>query len=503
MACAILAAVPARWKELMTDLTQLTITDALTQLRTRAISATELTRAYLDRIDQLDPALQAYITVTATHALNAAEKADQMWRDGHEQPLLGIPLGIKDVLSTRDIETTCGSQILKGYTPIFSATAVERLEAAGMILLGKTNLDEFAMGSSTENSGYFSTRNPWDLARVPGGSSGGSAAAVAARLAAGAFGTDTGGSIRQPGAFCGIAALKPSYGRVSRYGLVAFGSSLDCPGPMARTVEDVARLLQVVAGHDPLDSTSMAVDVPDYLAALTGGIKGLKVGIPQEYFVKGIEPAVEQAVRAAIAQLEALGAEIIEISLPHTDYSLPTYYIIAPAEASSNLARYDGIRFGQRVDKGEMWPTYRATRGEGFGDEVKRRIMIGTYALSAGYYDAYYGKAQAVRTLIKQDFDRAFEQVDIIATPTTPTTAFKFGENTEDPLQMYLQDAFTLPASLAGVPGLNVPCGFDDNNLPIGLQLIAPAFHEDSLLRAGHAYEQATEWHMHQPEIAV
>ena len=501
--CAILAAVPALWKVPMTDLTQLTITDALENLRAREISAAELTRAYLNRIEQLDSTLQAYITVTESQALSAAEQADKLLQASDNKPLLGIPLAIKDVLSTKGVETTCGSQILKGYQPIFSATTVERLEAAGMILLGKTNLDEFAMGSSTENSSYFSTRNPWDLERVPGGSSGGSAAAVAARLAAGAFGTDTGGSIRQPGAFCGIAALKPSYGRVSRYGLIAFGSSLDCPGPMARTVEDVARLLQVTAGHDPLDSTSMPVDVPDYQAALIGDIKGLKVGIPKEYFIEGIEPAVEQAVRAAITQLESLGAEPVEISLPHTEYSLPTYYIIAPAEASANLARYDGIRFGQRIDKGEMWPTYRATRGEGFGAEVKRRIMIGTYALSAGYYDAYYGKAQAVRTLIKQDFDKAFEQVDFIATPTAPTTAFKIGANTDDPLKMYLEDVFTLPASLAGMPGLNVPCGFDGDNLPIGLQLIAPAFKEDLLLRVGHAYEQATEWHQRLPEVAV
>ncbi|MAS34735.1 MAG: Asp-tRNA(Asn)/Glu-tRNA(Gln) amidotransferase GatCAB subunit A [Anaerolineaceae bacterium] len=483
----------------MTALTDLTITDALAKLRARDISAVELTRAYLDRITQLDDQLQAWLTVAADYALNAAEQADKARAAGDDQPLLGIPMGIKDVLSTKGVETTCGSKILKGYTPVFSATSVARLEAAGMVMLGKLNMDEFAMGSSTENSAFKVTRNPWDVSRVPGGSSGGSAAAVIAGMAAGTLGTDTGGSIRQPGAFCGITALKPSYGRVSRYGLVAFGSSLDCPGPLARSVEDVARILQVMAGHDPLDATSMPADVPDYLAGLNGDVKGLKVGIPKEYFIEGIEPAVEQAVRAAIAQLESLGMEPVEISLPHTDYSLPTYYIIAPAEASANLARYDGVRFGLRVDKGEMWPTYRATRGEGFGAEVKRRIMIGTYALSAGYYDAYYGKAQAVRTLIKQDFDKAFEQVDLIATPTTPTTAFTIGENTDDPLKMYLQDVFTLPASLAGVPGLNLPCGFDGQNLPIGMQLIAPAFGEDVLLRAGHAYQQATDWHKQQP----
>jgi aspartyl-tRNA(Asn)/glutamyl-tRNA(Gln) amidotransferase subunit A len=486
----------------MTELTDLSITQALDKLRARECSAVELTRAYLARIERLDPTIQAFLTVTAEAALAAAEQADQKRAAGEDQPLLGIPLGLKDVLSTKGVETTCGSKILKGYTPIFSATCVERLQAAGMVLLGKLNMDEFAMGSSTENSGFFSTRNPWDTTRVPGGSSGGSAAAVAAGMAAGTLGTDTGGSIRQPGAFCGIAALKPSYGRVSRYGLIAFGSSLDCPGPLARSVEDVARLLQVIAGHDPLDSTSMPVAVPDYVAGLRGDVRGLKVGIPKEYFIEGIEPDVEQAVRAAIAQLADLGLEPVEISLPHTEYSLPTYYIIAPAEASANLARYDGVRFGQRVETGEMWPTYRATRGQGFGSEVKRRIMIGTYALSAGYYDAYYGKAQAVRTLIKQDFDRAFTQVDLIATPTAPTTAFKFGENTDDPLKMYLQDVFTLPASLAGVPGLNVPCGFDQHNLPIGLQLIAPAFREDLLLRVGYAYEQATDWQQRRPALS-
>ena len=485
----------------MTSLTDLTITEALAQLRTREISAVDLTRAHLDRIAQVDPTIQAYLTVTSDEALKAAERADQARTAGEDKPLLGIPMGIKDVISTKGVETTCGSKILKGYNPVFSATCVQRLDAAGMVLLGKTNMDEFAMGSSTENSGFCTTSNPWDTSRVPGGSSGGSAAAVSAGMAMAALGTDTGGSIRQPGAFCGIAALKPSYGRVSRYGLVAFGSSLDCPGPLARTVEDVARVLQVMAGHDPLDSTSMPLDVPDYVAGLTGDVKGLRVGVPKEYFIEGIAPEVEQAVREAIQQLEALGMIPVEISLPHTSYSLPTYYIIAPAEASANLARYDGIRFGQRVEKGEMWPTYKATRGQGFGAEVKRRIMIGTYALSAGYYDAYYGKAQAVRTLIKQDFEKAFEQVDIIAAPTAPGTAFKIGENTDDPLKMYLEDVFTLPASLAGVPGLNMPCGFDSQKLPIGLQLIAPAFREDLLLRAGHAYEQSTGWHKQRPTI--
>jgi aspartyl-tRNA(Asn)/glutamyl-tRNA(Gln) amidotransferase subunit A len=482
----------------MTELTDLTLSQALEQLRARAVSAVELTRAVLQRIEQTDAALGAYLTVTADRALQDAEAADRARAAGDDRPLLGLPLAIKDVFSTAGIETTCGSKILRGYKPVFTATVVQRLYDAGMVMLGKLNMDEFAMGSSTENSAFQLTRNPWNLERVPGGSSGGSAAAVAAGMAFGTLGTDTGGSIRLPGAFCGVAALKPSYGRCSRYGLVAFGSSLDCPGPLARTVEDVARILQVMAGHDPLDSTSVTQAVPDYRAALAGGVKGLRIGLPKEYFIAGIQPEVEQAVRAAVARLEELGAEVVEISLPHTDYSLPVYYIIAPAEASANLARYDGVRFGPRIEKGEMWPTYKATRSL-FGAEVKRRIMLGTYALSAGYYDAYYGKAQAVRTLIKQDFDTAFQQVDVIATPVAPSTAFKIGQNMDDPLQMYLADVFTLPASLAGICGLNVPCGFDEAGLPIGLQLLGPAFGEDVILRAGYAYEQATDWHTRRP----
>jgi aspartyl-tRNA(Asn)/glutamyl-tRNA(Gln) amidotransferase subunit A len=485
----------------MTNLTNLTIAEALKQLDQKAISSVELTQAYLERIQQHDPTIQAYLTVTADSALASAEAADKARAQGEQKPLLGIPLAIKDVLSTQDVQTTCGSQILKGYEPLYDATAVSRLKQAGMVMLGKLNMDEFAMGSSTENSSYQTTRNPWDTSRVPGGSSGGSAAAVSAHLAAGALGTDTGGSIRQPGAFCALAALKPSYGRVSRYGLVAFGSSLDTAGPLAHTVEDVAHLLQVIAGHDPLDSTTVNVPVPDYHKALSGDIKGLRIGIAKEYFIDGMQPEVEQAVRAAIAHLKSLGAEIVEISLPHTEYSLPVYYIIAPAEASANLARYDGIRFGPKIDKGEMWATYKATRGQGFGAEVKRRIMLGTYALSAGYYDAYYGKAQAVRTLIKQDFDQAFATVDAIVAPTTPSTAFKIGENTNDPLKMYLEDVFTLPPSLAGICGLNVPCGFDAQGLPIGLQILGKAFGEDTILRVGHAYEQSTEWHTQRPAL--
>lgn len=479
----------------MTDLTQLTMTEALEKLRSRELSAVELTRAYIDRIDRLEPKLNAFITRTTEAALEAARVADDARANGDDRPLLGLPVAIKDVLSTRDVLTTCGSHILEGYVPLFTATAVQRLQDAGVIMLGKANMDEFAMGSSNENSAYGPTHNPWDTTRVPGGSSGGSAAIVAARMAAAAVGTDTGGSIRQPASFCGVVGLKPTYGRVSRYGLVAYGSSLDVAGPLARTVEDAARLLQVMAGHDPLDSTTMDVPVPNYLAALTGDINGLKVGVPKEYFIEGIQPEVERAVRAAIAQMEALGAEIHEISLPNTDYSLPAYYLIAPAEASANLARYDGIRFGRRVETGTMWDTFRQSRGTGFGPEVKRRIMLGTYALSAGYYDAYYGKAQLVRTLIRDDFVEAFRSVDVIAAPVAPTTAFRIGENTDDPLQMYLIDVFTLPANLAGVPGISVPVGFDDGGLPIGMQLLGAQFDEATILRAAHAYQQATEWH--------
>jgi aspartyl-tRNA(Asn)/glutamyl-tRNA(Gln) amidotransferase subunit A len=484
-----------------TDPTQFTLSEALAQLRSGAISARALTEAHLARIRALQPQVQAFLTVTEEEALTAAEEADRRLAAGDSAPLLGIPLAIKDVLMTRGIPTTAGSRILEGFIPPYTATAVQRLLDAGAVLLGKTNTDEFAMGSSTENSGYFTTRNPWDLTRVPGGSSGGSAAAVAARMALGALGTDTGGSVRQPAAFCGVSALKPSYGRVSRYGLIAFASSLDQIGVFGRTVEDLAILLQVIAGHDPHDSTSMDVPVPDYLAALTGDIRGLRVGVPREYFIEGMQPEVEEAVRAAIDHLAALGAEVCEISLPHTGYALPVYYLIAPSEASANLARFDGIRYGPRRSAGSMWATYKTTRGQGFGAEVKRRIMLGTYALSAGYYDAYYLKAQKVRTLIKGDFDRAFEQVDVIVAPTTPTTAFRIGEKTDDPLEMYLSDIFTLSASLAGIAGAVVPCGFDRQHLPIGLQIIGAAFDEPTVLRVAHAYQQTTDWHRQLPPL--
>lgn len=485
----------------MTRLIDLTISEALDKLRNKEISSVELTQAHLDHIETTEPYIQAFLARTPEMALTQAKIADELRATGEDKPLLGIPLAIKDVLSTKGIETTCGSKILKGYVPPFNATCVERLYQAGMVILGKLNCDEFAMGSSTENSGYYPTRNPWNRDYVPGGSSGGSSAVVAARMAMGALGTDTGGSIRQPGSLCGITALKPSYGRVSRYGLVAFGSSLDQAGPLTRSVEDCARILQIIAGYDPLDSTSMNLPVPDYRAALTGSVKGLKIGLPKEYFGAGLQPDVEKAVRDAIALLENMGAEVCEVSLPHSQYSLSTYYIVACSEASANLARYDGIRFGTRVAKGDMIETYKATRGQGFGAEVKRRIMLGTYALSAGYYDAWYGKAQAVRTLIKQDFEQAFEKVDVLLSAVSPTTAFKFGENMADPMQMYLSDILTISINLAGIPGMSVPCGFDARGLPIGLQILAPAFKEEVMLRVAHAYEQATDWHTRQPEL--
>ena len=483
-------------------LTDLTLTEARDKLRSGAITALDLTQAHLDRIRAVDPQVRAFLLVTEEQALEAAADADRRLAQGDAAALLGVPLAIKDVLVTRGVPTTAGSRILEGYRPPYTATALERLFAAGALMLGKTNTDEFAMGSSTENSGYFATRNPWDLDRVPGGSSGGSAAAVAARMAPGALGTDTGGSVRQPAALCGVSALKPSYGRVSRYGLIAFASSLDQIGVLGRTVADCAALLGVIAGHDPLDSTSLPDAPPDYAQALTGDVRGLRIGVPREFFIDGIQPEVERAVRAAIDRFAALGAEVREISLPHTRYGAHVYYLIAPAEASANLARFDGVRYGPRVEAGGMWPTYKATRGQKFGAEVKRRIMLGTYALSAGYYDAYYLKAQKVRTLIRQDFDRAFEQVDVILTPTTPSTAFRLGEKIDDPLQMYLADIFTLTPSLAGIPAVCVPCGFDANALPIGLQVIGPAFAEASVLRAADAYQRATDWHRRKPDVA-
>jgi aspartyl-tRNA(Asn)/glutamyl-tRNA(Gln) amidotransferase subunit A len=472
-------------------------------MRRNRLTSVELTQAVLNRIVDVENQVQAYLTLAPEWALDQARQADERRTRGEDAPLLGVPLAIKDVLCVEGLPCTCGSRILEEFVPPYSATAVERLREAGAVILGKTNTDEFAMGSSTENSAYFTTHNPWDLSRVPGGSSGGSAAAVASGMALGALGTDTGGSVRQPASLCGVVGLKPSYGRVSRYGLVAFASSLDQVGLLARTVRDAAKLLGVVAGHDPLDSTSLPLPVPDYAGALNAnGLSGVRIGVPREYFIPGMQAQVAEAVRAAIDVMGELGAQVREVSLPHTDYSLPVYYLVAPAEASANLARYDGVRYGLRVDAPEgMWETYRRTRGAGFGSEVKRRIMLGTYALSAGYYDAYYLKAQQVRTLIKSDFDAAFRDVDVIACPTAPTTAFKIGEKAGDPLQMYLSDVFTLSCNLAGICGINLPCGFDNQGLPIGLQIMGPAFGEESVLRVAHVYEQTTEWHTYKPQI--
>ncbi len=488
----------------MSSLPDLTIHEALALLDKGDISSVELTQAVLDRIAAFDGELRAYLTVTAELALAQAREADARRARGETAPLLGIPLAIKDNISIAGLPLTAGSRILQGYTAPFNATVMERLIAAGAVIVGKTNLDEFAMGSSTENSAFFTTHNPWDLTRVPGGSSGGTAAAVAAGLALGGLGTDTGGSVRQPAALCNIVGLRPTYGRCSRYGLVAFASSLDQPGPMTRDVHDAALLLRIMAGRDPHDATSLPQPVPDYVAALQPEVRGLRVGVPREYFVSGLQPAVEQAVRAALKQLEAMGAELIEVSLPHMDASLPVYYLLAPAECSANLARYDGARYGFRapLQPGEHYEeAYARTRGQGFGAEVKRRIMLGTYALSAGYYDAYYRKAQQVRTLIKGDFDAAFEQVDVLVGPTSPVTAFRIGERADDPLQMYLADIFTLAQALAGIPAVSVPCGFDEQGLPIGLQFAAPALEEARMLRAAYAYEQATGWYRQRPPL--
>lgn len=474
---------------------ELTIHAAWAALQRGDFSAVELTQSLLDRIAQVDGQVNAYLTVTAELALAQAAAADVRRSCGETAPLLGIPLAVKDVLCTEGVRTTCGSRILDHFIPPYTATAVHRLTAAGMVLLGKTNTDEFAMGSSTENSGYFPTHNPWDLARVPGGSSGGSGAAVAAQMAMAALGSDTGGSVRLPASYCGVVGLKPSYGRVSRYGLVAYGSSLDQIGVLAKDVRDAALLLGVIAGQDPHDSTTMPAPVPAYSQSLSGDVRGLRIGLPDEYFVEGLQPEVNAAVRAAIDVLAGLGAEVVRISLPNTDKALPVYYLVATAEASANLARFDGVRYGFSADSASILENYRDSRGQGFGAEVKRRIMLGTYVLSAGYYDAYYLKAQQVRTLIKQDFESAFTQVDVIASPVAPTTAFRLGEKVEDPLAMYLSDLFTIPLNLAGMCGISVPCGFDAQGLPIGLQLMGPHLGEATLLRAAHAYEQATPWH--------
>ncbi len=475
------------------DLTRLTAADARRQLDAREISAAELTEAHLARIEALDGRVRCYIEVMADVARAQATAADARIARGEAGPLTGVPVALKDVLCTTDAVTTAGSKILVGYRSPYDATVVARLRAQGAVFLGKANTDEFAMGSSTENSAFFTTRNPWDVERVPGGSSGGPAAAVAAGEATLSLGTDTGGSIRQPAGFCGVVGLKPTYGRVSRYGLIAFASSLDQIGPFARTVEDAAIMLQAIAGHDPLDATSAPELVPDYRAALGGELRGTTIGIPEEYTIEGMEPGVEAAVEAAVRRLGELGAELVPVRLPHTKYALPTYYVTAPAEASANLARFDGVKYGLAVEAPTLRETYERTRGEGFGPEVKRRIMLGTHALSSGYYDAYYVKGQKVRTLIKRDFDEAFARVDAIVAPTSPTVAFGIGARTADPYQMYLADVFTVPASMAGIPGIAVPCGFADG-LPVSLQILGRHFDEATVLRVADAYERSEPW---------
>lgn len=467
------------------------------QLRAGSLSSIELTRAFLERIAATDQQVNAFITVTEEEALQAAEIADQRIAGGDAAALTGIPLALKDIFSTEGILTTCASKILANYVPPYDATVVGRLKEQGAVFLGKLNMDEFAMGSSNENSAFGVVRNPWNLQCVPGGSSGGSAAAVAARQAVATLGTDTGGSIRQPAGHCGVVGLKPTYGRVSRYGIIAYASSLDQVGPLARSVEDCALLLQAIAGHDPLDSTSLDVAVPDYGAALHAGVKGLKIGLPREYFIEGLHADVHRALQEAIAVYRDLGAEIVEVSLPHTDYALACYYLVATAEASSNLARYDGVRYGVRAEQARnLLEMYMQSRAAGFGAEVKRRIMLGTYALSSGYYDAYYLKAQKVRTLIRQDFLHAFERCDVLLNPVAPTPAFRIGEKTADPLTMYLSDIFTIPVNLAGTCALTLPCGFSAQGLPIGMQLAGRPLDEATILRVGQAYQQMTDWHL-------
>ncbi|MEJ1931664.1 Asp-tRNA(Asn)/Glu-tRNA(Gln) amidotransferase subunit GatA [Nostoc sp. NIES-2111] len=477
------------------------------QLVKKERSAVEITQETLDRIQNLEPKLHSFLHVTAQQALEQARAVDAKIAAGEEIGLLaGIPIGVKDNMCTKGIPTTCASKMLENFVPPYESTVTQKLLDTGAVVVGKTNLDEFAMGGSTENSAYYNTANPWDLSRVPGGSSGGSAAAVAAEECVVSLGSDTGGSIRQPASYCGVVGLKPTYGLVSRYGLVAFASSLDQIGPFARSVEDAAILLQAIAGYDSKDSTSLKVDIPDYVASLKPDLKArgkLRIGVIKETFGEGLDSVVEQAVTKAIEQLQNLGAEIHVISCPNFRYGLPSYYIIAPSEASANLARYDGVKYGWRAPEGDnLLSMYTRTRATGFGAEVKRRIMIGTYALSAGYYDAYYLKAQKVRTLIKQDFDNAFKNVDVLVSPTAPTTAFKAGEKTADPISMYLNDLMTIPVNLAGLPGLSVPCGFDDQGLPIGLQLIGKVLREDQLLQVAYAYEQSTTWHQNQPKIS-
>ena len=494
----------------MPELNWLTATEARDLLARRDISSVELTRACLERIEAVEDSVRSFITLTPEVAMAQAEAADRMLADGDAFPLTGIPMQVKDVMCTEGVRTTCASRMLEDYVPVYNATAVERLFRQGAVMLGKGNMDEFAMGSSCENSAFHPTLNPWNTARVPGGSSGGAAASVAAGQAVYALGSDTGGSVRQPASLCGVAGLKPSYGLVSRYGLVAYASSLDQIGPIGRSVTDCALALSAIAGHDPRDATSLPGEAADFALSLRGrdgmgadndDLSGLRLGVPGEYFAEGIEDGVRRAVEQGIATLEELGASVREVSLPSTKYALACYYIIAPSECSANLARYDGVKYGysdQQAD--DMWGAMEQTRQKGFGPEVTRRIMLGTFALSAGYYDAYYLKAQQARTLIRRDFAEVFETVDALVTPTSPVVAFPLGEKTGNPLQMYLIDVCTLPVNIAGLPGLSVPCGFSDS-LPVGMQLIGPHLSEPTLLRIGHTYEQATDWHKQRPAL--
>ena len=486
----------------MCEIIKMTATELAGKINKKELSSVEVTKAFLDRIEKVDTKVKAYISVCKDYALKQAKISDDKIAKGEKIGALeGVPIAIKDNILIKDIKMTAASKILENYIAPYDATVITKLKHAGAVFVGKANLDEFAMGSSTENSAFFTTRNPWNIEHIPGGSSGGSACAVAAMTAPLALGTDTGGSIRQPASCCGIVGVKPTYGRVSRFGAVAFASSLDQIGPMSKTVEDSALLLNIIAGYDRKDSTSINIEVPNYLENIKDSIKGLKIGLPKEYFIDGLDKDVKNALDKAIEVYKNLGAEIIEISLPHTDYAVAVYYIICCSEASSNLARYDGVRYGFRANCNNLLDEYQKSRGQGFGAEVKRRIMLGTYALSAGYYDAFYGKAQKVRTLIKQDFENAFNKVDIILTPSAPTPAFKIGEKSSDPLQMYLSDIFTISCNLAAIAAISVPCGFSQKGIPIGMQLLAKHFDEKTMFKVAYAYEQATSWHKEFPKI--
>ena len=482
-------------------LSSLTIHEVRSLLDRRAVSSVELTKAVLERIGQVEDRVKAYVSVNEDLAIEQAEQADERIAKGNAKPLTGVPMQLKDNMATRGVATTCSSRMLENYIPPYDATVTQRLYEQSAVLVGKGNLDEFAMGSSTENSAFFPTRNPWDLDRVPGGSSGGPAAAVAASECFYSLGSDTGGSIRQPASLCGVVGLKPTYGLVSRYGLVAFASSLDQIGPITKDVTDCALVMNAIAGYDPRDSTSLKVEIPDYTKSLGQDLSGLRIGVPTEYFVEGMEPGVEDATRKSIEILDSMGAKVIEISLPHTSYALAVYYILAPSECSANLARYDGVKYGfSDRDAETMWGALEQTRGRGFGPEVKRRIMLGTYALSAGYYDAFYLKAQRVRTIIRREFEQAFENVDAIVSATSPTVAFELGAKTSDPVQMYLSDVLTLPANIAGIPGISVPAGMSEG-LPVGLQILGRALGEHTIFRIAHALEQATDWHTRRPSL--